>query len=417
MNRRPWHRLSAALAAIVGGSLGLAIPSASGGTSGNTPPTTTSPVTAYVALGATSTGAGTSCQTATYSSISTALSAEAAGGKVVVCPGTYPGGLSISKSVDLEGRGANILATGADNAIKVTASSVTISGFVIKGATGEGILAIGNASAPLTKVTIENNAVIGNDVGNPTGGPISNSPYAPCNATPQPAPAPAIPGDCGEGIHLEAVSQSVVAGNLVADNAGGILLTDEVGPTDHNSILGNRVLYNTLDCGVTLASHSSKGYANGTTVPTAGGIFDNEIAHNVLIGNGLIGQGGGVIMATPVPGGAVYSNTVEQNLIADNGLAGVTIHSHLPGQDLNGNIVRGNRIGTNNIDGDFDFSPHVDAVTTGILVASAHDPITTEVSGNLISDNENGIWTTGPVTVTGASDNLFVHVTTPQATG
>ena len=40
-----------------------------------------------------------------------------------------------------------------------------------------------------------------------------------------------VPGDCGEGIHLMSVADSTVAGNYVTGNSGGILLTDEFGPT------------------------------------------------------------------------------------------------------------------------------------------------------------------------------------------
>ena len=39
------------------------------------------------------------------------------------------------------------------------------------------------------------------------------------------------PDDCGEALHLQTVTGSTVSGNLVQDNVGGILLTDEDGPT------------------------------------------------------------------------------------------------------------------------------------------------------------------------------------------
>jgi hypothetical protein len=46
----------------------------------------------------------------------------------------------------------------------------------------------------------------------------------------------AQPDDCGEAHHLQSVSNSVVRDNLVRDNVGGILLTDEDGPTYGNLI-------------------------------------------------------------------------------------------------------------------------------------------------------------------------------------
>ena len=96
-------------------------------------------------------------------------------------------------------------------------------------------------------------------------------------------------------------------------------------------------------------------------------------------------------MATGAPGGAVYDNVVEYNYVAGNGLSGVTVHSHSPGEDLNGNVIKGNVIGTNNLDGDFDFSPLVDASTTG---CSSLRPSTRSASRS---------WATGSSTTTTAS--------------
>lgn len=141
-------------------------------------------------------------------------------------------------------------------------------------------------------------------------------------------------------------------------------------------------------------------------------MFANQIVLNNVWNNGVAGQGGGVLMATGPPGGAVYNNLVQSNWILDNGLAGVTVHSHAPGQDLNGNFIQGNYIGTNNLDGDFDFSPMVDPVTTGIFVGSVA-PLSIEIVGNTISSNMVGIWATPPVVVTGVGTNSFVQVTTP----
>jgi parallel beta-helix repeat protein len=256
-------------------------------------------------------------------------------------------------------------------------------------------------------VTIEDNVVEGNDLGNPTGAPVSGSKYKECNATPSKPPAPAVPGDCGEGIHLMVATNSVVEGNTVVDNSGGILLSDEFGPTSHNVISHNTVAYNALDCGVTVVSHSPKGFAGGKVQPAAGGVYDNVVSYNVITTNGLAGQGGGVILATPLPGGAVYGNQVLHNTIRGNGMAGVVLHSHAPGQDLNGNVVEHNTIGTNNLEGDPDFAPHVDFAPTGVLVASAASPVRVTVADNTISRDAYGVWQTGPVVVSGLPSNHF----------
>jgi hypothetical protein len=142
-------------------------------------------------------------------------------------------------------------------------------------------------------------------------------------------------------------------------------------------------------------------------------VFKNLILHNVVDGNGLVGEGAGVVLASPVPGGAVYDNTVAYNEASGNGLAGVTIHSHLPGQNLNGNVIKANTLGTNNLDGD---DPGIgapldmtDSQTTGILVASA-GPLSVSIQGNIIHDDHFGVWTDGPVSWTGHQKDTNVTV-------
>jgi hypothetical protein len=152
--------------------------------------------------------------------------------------------------------------------------------------------------------------------------------------------------------------------------------------------------------------------------PQVAGVYANDIAGNNISGNGIKGAGAGVVLATGVPGGAVYDNTVQGNSISGNGMSGVTVHSHVPGEFLNGNVITRNLIGTNNLVGDPDFFPHVDMQTTGVLVATV-SPLSIEVSGNVIANDHFGIWTTGPATVTGHNghDNSFRGVAVPVAQG
>ncbi len=145
-------------------------------------------------------------------------------------------------------------------------------------------------------------------------------------------------------------------------------------------------------------------------------MFSNRVLSNYVSDNGLAGQGAGVLMATPFPGGAVYNNLVQANTIWGNGLAGVTVHSHAPGQDVNGNFIEGNRITTNNLDGDPDFFPSVDASTTGVIVASVA-PLTIGIQNNIISSNVYGIWTMPAVKISGVGSNQFIQVTTPLFVG
>src|ERR1700684_1084865 len=55
---------------------------------------------------------GTSCNTARYHDINTAIAAVSTGGTVVVCAGTYDEQVVVTKSVNLYGRGATITAKG-----------------------------------------------------------------------------------------------------------------------------------------------------------------------------------------------------------------------------------------------------------------------------------------------------------------
>ena len=57
--------------------------------------------TVYVSPRAASTGAGTSCWTASYSNINAAVAAVGPGGTVVVCPGTYDEEVVVTKPLNL----------------------------------------------------------------------------------------------------------------------------------------------------------------------------------------------------------------------------------------------------------------------------------------------------------------------------
>jgi len=353
------------------------------------------------------------CGPGAYATIGAAVSAAASGDTVLVCSGTYHELVTVpaGKPLTIQGAGHPVVdaaglsdsASGQYSGVLVLASGTTIEGLTVENAFGEGILVQGLA-APVTHVTIRGNRVTGNDQGNPDG-IVMPSPFAQC------AGVPGIPGDCGEGIHLWAVSDSVVTHNLVSHNAGGVLLTDETGPTHGNLIAFNNVSDNTFDCGVTLAGHNPAAAPGGVAAPAVAGVYDNTVTHNVAMGNGLRGEGSGILMASPFPGGAVYDNTVVGNYASGNALAGVTVHMHAPGQDLNGNVVTGNLLATNNVNGDRDSAPF-DLETTGVLVRAVA-PLSITITGNVITHNTYGIWISSTVTAAGAAHNVFIAVSTP----
>ena len=359
------------------------------------------PHTVFVSAHARANAADMSCATAGYSTIAAGVAAVHTNGTVVVCHGTYREGVTLAKPVTLTGQpGAVIEAAGRNNGVHITAANVTLTHLTVQDAIGEGVL-VDEAD----HAVLENNIVQHNDLGGLPTDPVPNS-YAECAA------AGAVPADCGEGIHLMGSAHSTIAHNVSQNNSGGILISDEGGPAAHNVIKDNVVRNNVLDCGVTVVGHNPAAAPGGVPAPSVAGVFDNTIAGNDISGNGVQGAGAGVVMATGLPGGAVYDNTVERNTISRNGQSAVTVHNHVAGQFMNGNVVTHNVIGVNNLKGDPDAGPIADTRTTGVLVGAAA-PLSIEVKNNTIVGDHFGVWTVGPANVAGAERNAFVGVTVP----
>ncbi len=339
-------------------------------------------------------GSGSACTANAPCSLTTAVALAPAGSTVKALPGVYQGGVSLSKQLDLEGQAAVLDATTSPDGYGIEVSGPGGSGSVIEGwtvinAQFAGILvgshivdSAGNpltSGSPISDVTIDHVTVQNNDQG---FSGVVGAGAGECFTT------PFAPGDCGEGIHLVSVTDSTVEHSLVQNNAGGILMTDEFGPATDNTIAFDSSLNNSDDCGITIASH------------TTNQIYGNVIDHNVADGNGVAGQGAGILMAGAGVGTGVHDNVVSNNEASGNGLSGIVIHDHFPG-NFNNNVITNNHLGTNNLDGDFDFLTP-DPQTTGILIAAGWPfpgpppfaPITgTVISNNQISDNAVGIWT------------------------
>lgn len=382
----------------------------------------------FVSTHGSSGNSGHSCESARYASINTAVAAAPAGGTVVVCRGTYHEDVLVTKSLQLTGRDATIDATGLEDAVQVVASHVLVEGFTLKNANGEGVLVgidafsdIGllPASGPvLSNVTVEYNKVVNDNKGFNATGP-SNCKY---------------PGDCGGGIHFNVTTRSVMRGNRVTGNADGVLLTDDYGPNSYNLVEDNVVSDNANECGITLPSHSSHAVSFDPTTmqvtgrnPSLGGVYGNVVRDNVADSNGTVkappqfgggGSGAGIGIFASGPGSAAYDNVIEDNEASGNGLAGITMHAHHPGgEDINGNRIVGNRLGSNNVLGDgFDGPPVMDFSTTGIAIFSAA-PATMTIEDNTIHNDAIGIWVSTIVTAHGLHDNDFHHVTTLIARG
>lgn len=323
-----------------------------------------------------------------YSTIGAAVTAAAAGSTIQVAAGTYKEGVTITKTlaligvpgqtiVDATGKSNGFFINGTATAPSASVSGVVISGFTVKNANFEGIL-VANAVG----VTIQGNTVILNDKS------LQYSANSTCPG--QPTFETEEGDDCGEGIHLIAVDHSVVANNVVEENAGGILITDETGPTFENLITGNTVADNVYDCGITMASHTP---APNLPQGLSYGIFNNTISGNTVRGNGTIGQGAGVGIFAPGPGAANYQNVVIGNVLTENGIGGVTMHNHaaagvagVPAQappfNMNNNVIVGNQIAGNMGDSDDPNSPG----PTGISILSFGPVLGTVISQNTFGD-------------------------------
>ena len=386
--------------------------------------------TLYVSPYAWPGGADRSCHSARFRTIQSAVNAAPSGGNVVVCRGTYHEQVVITKPVSLHGQRATIDQKGVTPKFQVSipgvgketifaavvmlSSDIRFSGFTVTNALGEGIVAAG-LGGDISGISISHNAVVHNDLG---GGVPPKSKYFECAAQGQ------VPGDCGEGVHFAGVAYSQITRNYIAGNSGGVLLSDDTGPTHDNLVANNVVTGNSTDCGITVPGHNPNAVsAKGKLQPSVAGVYDNVIRGNVVTNNGVAGEGAGVLFANAAAGTASYDNLVQGNYIAGNGLSGVTMHAHTikPGQfeDLSGNKVIGNTIGKNNLDGDTLDAPAspTDKKTTGVLVFSGGTRVSVTIAFNHISDNHFGIWLSKAVTASGLGTNTFTNVTTPISAG
>jgi Right handed beta helix region len=342
-----------------------------------------------------------------FSSINAAANAASPGGTIKVFPGTYKEAVVIWKPLSLIGTDSSntiIDATGLSNAIYVDGldnpglRNVLVTGFTLENSNYEGLLITNTIN-----VTIKGNHVTGNDV-------LLDIDNDTCPG--QPPFETGEDFDCGEGVHIMGVSYSTIANNLINNNSGGILISDDTGQTHDNLITGNSVRNNPFDCGITLASHGPFGEDPGT--PHLG-IVRNTISGNQSIHNGfqVPGAGAGIGFFSDGSGkGLVSGNIAINNQLLNNGIPGVAFHSHVgpnfgaPADDLNGNFILNNYISGNGADVGDTPTPG----PTGINLSSGFGgtPITgTVISGNKIDNEEDDIVVSTPAAVDVHFNNLL----------
>ena len=359
------------------------------------------------ALAATSAFGGVLCVSPSGASgckttISAAVAAAAAGDSILINAGTYNEQVTITMPLSigaLPNTHAVINAAGKNNGIFINGiaatpnagiANVVVTGLEVENANYEGIL-VANAS----NVSLVDNHVHDNNKALTSTACPGIAAYETSEAM-----------DCGEGIHFMAVDHSNITRNLVENNSGGILITDETGPTWSNTVSGNIVRDNGYACGITMASHPAAN-ASGPITALNYGISHNVISNNQSYHNGLAipGAGAGVGIFAPGPGSTNTANVVIGNDLHDNGLPGVTMHNHasIPGAPpivFNDNTIIGNHIYGNAADTADAATPG----TTGINVYSAAVMTGTVIAQNTFNDEAVNIAFKAP-----AGSNLNVH--------
>lgn len=334
------------------------------------------------------------------STISAAVAAASPGDTINVGPGQYAENVVINKSISLVGSGSEatiINAKGLPNGIYVDGldnsglSNVLITGFTILNANYEGILVTNTSYSFITRNHIASNTQMLD--------------YAAGTCAGLPEFETSEGEDCGEGIHLAGVHHTTVANNIVELNSGGILLSDETGMTYSNTISGNSVHDNILDCGITLASHPPAPQA-GSPLPF--GVINNVIIGNTASRNGIVGFGAGIGIYAPGPGNQAYGNQVIGNTIENNGLPGIAIHNHAappgaPGINLNDTMIVGNYISGNGADSQDAATPG----TAGINIYSVGPAYATTILNNTIVNQVNGIVMNNPGSMEAHLNNLL----------
>jgi parallel beta-helix repeat protein len=284
-----------------------------------------------------------------YAKIQSAVNAASNYDVINVAPGTYREDVTIGKPLSLIGAGAEetiIDATGLANGIFVDGfdhpglNDVTVAGFTVKNALFEGVLVVSASD-----VTIRDNNIVDNDkspgllfTGAPTGCPG------------QPAFETDETGDCGGALHLIGTQHSILSGNVISNNADGILISDETAESRGNLLIHNTVKDNPLECGIVLASHPPMGAIGSPHF----GVHHNTVAENVSTNNGVqIGGSGVGLFSDGIGPGRTSDNVIIHNKLIGNGLGGVALHTHVgpafgaPADNMNANMIIGNYIAGN----------------------------------------------------------------------
>lgn len=346
-----------------------------------------------------------------YSTIQSAVNHAKPRDVIKVGSGTYQEGVVIGIPLSLIGAGSSqttIDATNQNNGVLIDGfnnpglKNVVVAGFKVENAQFEGILAVS-----ANRVTISNNSVLNNDQ---SPGLLFTGAATGCPG--QPAYEMDETGDCGGAIHLIGVSGSTVAGNYVAGNADGLLISDETAASSGNLVTQNQFINNPLECGIVLASHPPVGSVGPDYAPHYG-VFGNTVSDNISTGNGVaIGGSGLGLFSDGFNAGRVSDNLIEHNTLIGNGIGGVNLHTHVgpafgaPADNMNNNVITGNYIASNLADSFDTATPG--RVGININSGGGGSPVTgTVITFNVIVDEDVDVAINTPAEVEVHSNNLL----------
>lgn len=346
-----------------------------------------------------------------YKTISGAVAHASAWDVINVWPGTYKEDVVIGMPLSLIGSGAGstiIDAKGQPNGIFVDGfdnpglANVIIAGFTVKNANWEGVLVVSASD-----VTIRDNKIINNTEATAQfTGNIGACPGQPSFERDE-------TGDCGGGLHLIGVWESIVSGNIITLNDDGILVSDETAASHDILITQNSVVNNPGECGIVLASHPPVGGSAAPPFPAHHGDYHITVSDNDVENNGVQVGGAGVgIFSDGIGQGRASQIVVAHNRLIGNGIGGVALHTHvgpnfgLPADDMNGNQIVGNYIAKNLADVD----DTATGGTVGININSGGggSPVQgTIVTGNIITEEDIDVAVNTPSWVI-VHDNLLL---------
>jgi len=342
-----------------------------------------------------------------FTSINSAVSAASALDVINVWPGTYKEDVIIGMPLSLIGSGAGstiVDATGMPNGVFVDGfdhaglAHVILAGFTVKNAQWEGVLVVSASD-----VTIRDNHIVNN-----TQAP-SHFTGAPEGCSGQPSFELDETGDCGGGLHLIGVRDSIVSGNLISKNDDGILVSDESAASHDILITHNNVTDNPGECGIVLASHPPVG-AIGSAHH---GIWHITVSENDAQNNGVQVGGAGVGIFSDGNGqGRNSQNVIIHNRLIGNGLGGVALHTHvgpnfgLPADNMDGNQIIGNFIAKNLAD--LDDTATGGRVGININSGGGGTPVRgTIITQNTITDEDIDVAVNTPALVSVHLNNLL----------